>query len=110
MPALYHYTCSHWAAAIARSHTLDPAVSVWNLVWLTDLDHPDRDGLGLTSRTLTCDRTRYRFIVDHPVDVQRWVDVRRTFPLSVRQGLETAPRAMPMHWYLTATEQRARLG
>jgi hypothetical protein len=109
--ALYHFTCIHQAPLIERTHTLDPEVATfWHGIWLTDLEAAPREGLGLTSHTLDCDRTRYRFVVDTPVHVHRWIDVRREFEWSLREELERAAGALPMHWYFTRSVQRARLG
>lgn len=108
---LYHYTCHHHADAIVRSGWLDvQARGLWDVLWLTDLDHPDRDGLGLTNHLLLCDRARFRFVVAAPVDVVRWVDVRRRYAPRVRAGLEESPGALPMHWYLTHSRQAVLLG
>lgn len=102
---LYHYTCSHSAQQIADTGELRPhrqvALRGELLVWLTDLDRPDRDALGLTSHTLDCDRTEWRVTVQvgYPL-AQRWVDYARRYPLGVRRQLELAPGALPMHWWV----------
>jgi hypothetical protein len=113
---LYHYTCDHGAAGIERDGELrvqERTVRLdWlpNVIWLTDLDVPVAEALGLTSRTLECDRTANRFVVAEPKDVQRYVDVRRSWSAFVRDALETAAGAMPMHWYVTTTPQVAVRG
>jgi hypothetical protein len=100
---LYHYTCRHAADAIVKTRVLLPQLHplVPNLrptVWLTDLDTPDRNALGLTSRLLHCDRTEYRVTVD--ADADHWPRTARSLGRAERAELESAPGAMPMHWYL----------
>lgn len=104
---LYHYTCDHAAPDIAASGQVRPlsdmtshAVPPWGyFAWFTDLDVPDRRGLGLTSNVLSCDRTARRFTVTDATEVERWVNVRRSHPWA--EGLESAPGAMPAHWWLS---------
>lgn len=104
---LYHYTCVHGVSGIDRTLTLDPdKAMLWRCIWMTDLDHPDRRGLGLTSDILGCDRTRYRFTVPEPVKTQRWVDVRRQCPPGLREWLESVPGVLPMHWFLSFSRQQ----
>lgn len=104
---LYHYCCHHSAYAIEHDRfTLRPGLD--GFVWLTDLDVPDRRGLGLTSRILSCDRTECRFVVDEPIEVERWIDVRRALPRPLVRDLEADPRVLLAHWYLTAHAQAAR--
>lgn len=73
------------------------------LLWLTDLPKPDRAILGLTSHTLLCDRTEYRFTVEEGA-MLRWVDWCRTnrVPRVLRDSLE-GPGTKPLHWWV-ATE------
>ena len=110
IPQLFHYTCEHGQTAILLDgEVLRPGND--GFVWLTDLDYPFRDALGLTSNTLRCDRTKYRFDVDmvelDPNDVIPWWVLRREVdPLAVRQ-LESARGAMPMHWWLVVEPVKA---
>jgi hypothetical protein len=104
---LYHYTCDHRAGQIRSSgrlvgnaHPLMPHIGA--LIHLTDLDTPDRDALGLTSRILRCDRTKHRVTVETDAAVH-WPRFARTIPRHVRENLESARGALPMHWYI-ATE------
>lgn len=80
---LYHFCCAHSAAAIDRTMTLapgldwltldrrlaqagEPTSGLWRapaVIWLTDMETPDRDALGLTSHSLDCDRTEFRYTV-----------------------------------------------
>lgn len=99
---LYHFTCVDGAHGIRRdrrilTHDQSP-IGLPPLVWLTDLDVPDRAALGLTSRLLSCDRTEWRVTVD--VDAVPWHRFARRLPLGVRRPLEMAPGALPMHWWV----------
>lgn len=102
---LYHYTCSHALPGILRDGFLRPNINPLlddlDLVWLTDLDTPDRAALGLTSNILSCDRTEHRVEVD--VEAIHWPRFARRFPAEQRRPLEFAPGAMPMHWYVSET-------
>lgn len=104
---LYHYCCHHSAYAIEHDRfTLRPGLDGW--LWLTDLDHADRRGLGLTSNYLSCDRTECRFVVDDPIEVVRWIDIRKALPPVLVRELEGDPRVLLAHWYLTTHVQAAR--
>lgn len=107
---LYHYTCrEHGAPGIQRSGTLRPRPHpLLNryLVWLTDLETPDRWALGLTSITLCCDRTQARVTV-HPhgdaagrdaVFVVPWWFYARQVPAVLREIMEDT--GLPMHWWV----------
>lgn len=101
---LFHYTCSHSAPLIAKARWLQAnphpfMPEVGPLIWLTDLNHPDRHGLGLTSRMLRCDRTRWRAVVVASEAIH-WPVFARTIPRRVREELEGVPGALPMHWYV----------
>lgn len=98
---LWHYTCHHGHDAIAHDgHTLRPNPHTGHL-WLTDLEAPNVLALGLTSTLIDCDRTAHRYRITDTTTAQRWVAVRRQFPGWFRQGLENAPGAMPMHWWIS---------
>lgn len=103
---LYHYTCLHSEPDIRREGRLipwsQPMLDGLHLIWLTDMAWPDREGLGLTSLTLQCDRAQWRVTVD--AQPQRWVDFARTLPTKLRparRALEFAPGALPMHWWVS---------
>jgi hypothetical protein len=104
MPKLYHFTCGHAFASIAKSGMLLPNLHPLlpgrrGMVWLTDLDTPDRNALGLTSVILHCDRTEYRAVVE--ADADHWPKFARRMTRAQRDQLELAPGAMPMHWYVS---------
>lgn len=112
-PQLYHYTCRHAAAKIhgfGRSDgMLIPQPQPYTLhavLWLTDLETPDRDALGLTSHMLNCDRTEVRFAV-RPDDLKwamRYASWARAVHLrrADREALETAtPGLLPAHWFVS---------
>jgi hypothetical protein len=105
--SLYHYTCDHGHALLGSgSAVLVPGQEQtdkqvpWpgRLVWLTDLDKPVRDALGLTSHILACDRTRHRYRVTNPDRTVRWVTVARNYP---RDEIEAELGARPMHWWVS---------
>jgi hypothetical protein len=94
---LYHYTCSHAAPQIEKDGFIRPAESAV-FAWATDLYPPVREALGLTSHILKCDRMEHAFRVysEHMVP---WMEVRKLYDF--RDALESAPGAMPMHWYVS---------
>jgi hypothetical protein len=117
---LFHYTCFHGATKIRDDDSIRPANSlpekltyamlppetqdtakaIAGLCWFTDLNPPDRDALGLTMLSLTCDRTSFGFevIPDWRV-VQWWPIVRRNY--KILWPLETHDGAMPAHWFVS---------
>lgn len=111
-PTLYHYTCEHAAAEIRKDGTLKPSSNPRiPMLWLTDLEIPDRLGLGLTMKTLKCDRLAHRFMVSEPFEVYRWIDVRRSWIGTPAwkwvQAIEATEGALPRHWYVTKAPQHA---
>jgi hypothetical protein len=105
---LYHFTCAHAAPLIRQCGELRPHPQVLlagvGLVWLTDLDAPNRYAIGLTSHSLPCDRMAHRFEVDVEEPL-RWVDYLREMPFEVKRAarqLAVAPGTRPMHWYVSA--------
>jgi hypothetical protein len=98
--ALYHYTCRHAAQRVtARGFLIpipQPALRGVALIWLTDLMVPDREGLGLTSHHLDCDRLEYRYVAIDP-DVVSWEAFKRSFPF-VPFDFELG--RLPAHWYV----------
>lgn len=115
---LWHYTCDHTRAALGDSGRLISALAqidaaktadwpkwkrtISGLIWLTDLDVPIRDALGLTMNTIGCDRTRHRYRVVNYTAI-RYSVARRDLPKRLRDELESAPGAMPMHWWFAWT-------
>jgi hypothetical protein len=111
VPVLWHYTCEHGNRAI--EHTAERAGSVgrglirpgldgW--VWATDLDVPVRDALGLTSHSLGCDRTEFRWRLDD-LSVEAyfvpWVSARRSVDPVRLDAIEGAPGVMLRHWFVS---------
>lgn len=100
---LYHYTCGHGADGIRRDGEIrpnqHPMVSKVPVVWLTTLELPDRQALGLTSQTLTCDRTEWRVTVQSG-DVEPWHVFARRHRVrrEVRDVMEDG--RMPMLWWV----------
>lgn len=108
LPPLYHYTCDHRRPRIlADDRILRPGADGY--VWLTDLDWPVREALGLTSLTLDCDRTQHGFKVTTVLpgeNVFPWWAIRRFVSPEMRD-LEEAPGAMPRHWYVAVEPVKA---
>lgn len=102
---LYHYTCSHAAPQIEASGALrphrQPQLDGRLLVWFTDMQHPDRDALGLTSHLLRCDRTEHRVTVETGQAVW-WPVYARRMPRVMRDVIETCPGVLPMHWWVAS--------
>lgn len=102
----WHYTCHHRAALIDADLTLrpHPQILMGNhlLVWLTDLDTPDREALGLTSTHLRCDRTevRYRVVDGDIVPWAEWADVNR---IDRRLRSELTFGRRPRHWFVSTS-------
>ena len=98
---LYHYTCGDSAPEIDATGQLRPNYSaVPPVVWLTDLEVPDAAALGLTSRTLGCDRTRHRVEVE-PAAALWWPTYARSLPRELRAYLEDVPGVLPAHWWVS---------
>lgn len=100
---LWHFTCADGRAGILRSGAVQPLrpshPGPSQYAWFTDLDGPDRLALGLTSHILDCDRTEHRFRATDTSGLRPWVEVRRMHPWA--RLIETAPGAMPRHWYVS---------
>lgn len=112
---LYHYTCRHAARRIGRRGTLVPNPQPFlvrsglpPLVWLTDLDVPDAEALGLTAHHLACDRTEVRYRVVDASTVQAW----RTYKLRLDRLEVSALELGHRHavWYVSAAPVPVELG
>lgn len=99
---LYHYTCGHVAKRVTRrgflKPTPQPTIGGIPLLWLTDMDPPVRDALGLTSISLQCDRMDYRYIVDTE-DAVSWPVAAERF-VRIRARLETQDGVRPERWFV----------
>lgn len=102
---LYHYTCDYGRKGITEDQALrgnpHPFLpDAGPIIWLTDLDAPDVAALGLTGQTISCDRTRYRFVVETDRALH-WPRAARVLCTpAVRRAFDWAPGAMPMHWWV----------
>lgn len=114
---LWHYTCAHGDLGIgARGILLPPlwqisevplglplgAYTLLGLIWATDMDPPNREALGLTSATLSCDRTTHRYAVPARLFI-RWGAARDRAPAELVNALERARGAQPARWWVTDT-------
>jgi hypothetical protein len=101
---LYHYTCEdHGRPGIERDGYLRPNIHPLlgeALVWATDLDEPFREALGLTSHSLSCDRTACRYEVQ-PWSFVPWHRYARRLYVEQREALEI-PGTMPRHWWVSS--------
>lgn len=107
---LWHFTCEHGHEALGGGrvllvpgHRLSEIVPAYwwpsRFVWLTDVAVPAREPLGLTSHSLDCDRTAYRYRVTDNRDCQPWKTARRPFRHEAHI-LET-PGTRPARWYIS---------
>jgi hypothetical protein len=113
---LYHFTCEHGHAALGDRGIVKPpgehspremaelpreAWLMAKVAWFTDLDVALTAALGLTTETIYCDRTAYRYRVLDNRDVVRWVYSHwHRDPFARR--LDATPGAMPMHWWVSS--------
>ena len=109
---LFHYTCEHGRAGIGDNGWLRPAQTFWGgepLIWLTDMDVPDRVGLGLTSHILSCDRLDYRYVVE-ALAAYPWLTspFRIAAPWFAVVALEGIEGVKPHHWFVSDRRLRAR--
>lgn len=108
---LYHYTTREYAEQIHKDGLVIPGKLgiTPGLSWFTDLDSPIREALGLTSNFIKADRTEARVIAFDGTNIRPWITIRRMVEPWIRQGLESAPGAMPMHWYVSNVPVPARI-
>lgn len=103
----YHYTCTHGRDDILKTGVLQPGPD--GLLWVTDLDVPVRDALGLTSKILECDRTEHRFKINDPEGIIPYVEFRKQLPEELIFMLELVPGVMVRHWYISTIPRAADL-
>lgn len=100
------------ASRTSRMWTLpDWAQLRLDLIWLTDLDYPKREALGLTMHAIANDRTEIRYRVTQPVAKPQpiaWMKFRRHLDPRLVEDLELAPGAMPAHWYVATAPVRVQ--
>lgn len=102
---LYHYCCSCSARRITARGFLRPhgrAQFGVDLVWLTDQAIPNRQGLGLTSTILRCDRLEHQYVIDcEDSQVVRWLDSPIRKELSREVGFEAFEDGrQPETWWI----------
>lgn len=102
---LFHYTCTHGAAAIRRDRVVRAYPHPYlprPLSWFTDLDVPAPAALGLTAHNV-CDRTAHRFSVRTTAAVW-WPDYAQwAIAPDLRRDFDQRPGALPDRWWV-ATE------
>lgn len=103
---LYHYTCDHGRSGIGDSGFIKPSPTFWQgtpLIWLTDMETPDRLALGLTSQILRCDRLDYRYLVGVCAAPEPWLTSRYRFeaPIKAVLMLEAIDGVQPTRWWVS---------
>ena len=119
MTALYHFTCHHKAEQIGamlgsiQPHR-QPVLLDLSLSWFTSMPGAGRAALGLTSKTLECDRMEALYEVE-PDDerfVMPWADLKRLdgfAPLiDASRRLEAVRGTRPSLWWVSLQPVRAR--
>lgn len=113
---MYHYTCDcalekieadNW---LLKPNLLTAKFGLPVVVWLTDMEQPDKQALGLTSRTLPCDRTQHRLAIPDTSSVVPWSQWCRAnnFTRAQRDVLEvsnrfgSASQAQPRRWFVSS--------
>lgn len=126
MTVLYHYTCYHAQLKlgargqlrvpreVGNVHGARPALQgifaeLDSFTWMTDLDYPHRDALGLNSNFSHCDRTQFRYRIVAHTDATPWTAVRRSVNSTLVSVLESSPAAMPMHWWVASAPVEVEL-
>lgn len=102
MILLYHYTCQHGFNDISKSGRLLPnkhpfMPHLGPLLWLTDLERPTPESVGLTSEWQPCDRLAYRYIVRSKAAIH-WHEIRKRANPVVVGALEAF--GDPAHWWV----------
>jgi hypothetical protein len=71
-----------------------------DLVWLTDMDVPDREALGLTMNLQPCDRLEFQYVVDVE-DAVKWSDSDLRRSLYRRPGFDGFEEGrQPDRWWI----------
>ena len=110
---LFHYTCDHGDDAITAAGGMLAPNPNYNLpgaprlLWCTPEPTADADALGLTSHTLSCDRTRYRWRLDDPNPAVPWVQWLREQPRDVRRAARHRLPGSPLLWWVSLTPVHA---
>jgi hypothetical protein len=107
MTEIYHLTCRHRAGQIILAGEVVPQpqpvfgmLADARLSWFTHVPNARNVALGLTSHTLTCDRTERKFRVLEPEKVFRWNDIRAVLPQDAVLALESARGTRPEWWWV----------
>jgi hypothetical protein len=115
---LFHFTCDHGRRGIGSGTCLLlPQLHPWlgkKLVWLTTQAYPDRHATGLTSRYITCDRMRWRYVVTDSAACRAWLSsLERAMldPARVRdfEVQDDGTPAAPEQWWISDRPVHAQL-
>ena len=107
---LWHFTCeNHGHPGIYGSGQVNPGTD--GVAWLTDLEFPHRDALGLVRVSLKCDRGAVRYRVDVTDEMREvivsWLRFRQELPAEAIYPLENFPGVMPRHWFVAVSPVKA---
>lgn len=113
MSSLYHFTCAHARRDIGTGPRCllvphpHPLLGC-KVLWLTSLDAPDPDEVGLTQSFIRCDRREFRYEVLDLAHCRTWYDSaeRDAAPGDVRRALELYGR--PDTWWISDVPVVAR--
>jgi hypothetical protein len=72
-----------------------------DLVWLTDQGVPNREGLGLMSHMLKCDRLEYQYVVTSVDGVEPWLGSAVRAALCIEPGFSAFEEGrQPETWWI----------
>ena len=100
MTVYYHYTCREKAKQIGATGILLPNQIYGGpaLVWLTDLDRPDIEALGLTAHELDCDRSEIRYRTRR-TEFTPWIGSTLHASMPPLTQAEFHRGRSPKHWF-----------
>jgi len=104
---LYHFTCADGHRRIGRYNCLLMPQSMWPFVWLTTEPVPDFEATGLTSITLDCDRTQFRYVVTDVSVCRPWLGSPERGRVSRPFLCEMEEHGDPEHWWISTEPVRA---
>jgi len=107
-PRLFHYTCGHGRSRLGAAGRLEPN-GYPRLVWLTDMDTPDRVALGLTSAFLECDRLAHRYVVRPSDAIVHWPGSAVAEAMDPTLRAELEQDRQPEHWWVSPVSLRATI-
>lgn len=102
---LFHFTCSHGAAAIGARGELVPQTRHpmlgCSVIWLTTEGTPDREATGLTSRYTSCDRMAFRYVVTDLGRCRPWLTSPEREAVAPGVVADLEHYGAPEQWWIT---------